>query len=143
MAEQFDVVQRIQDASHQLRNAASELTNRVAWFENWLGNLPGRVAAHTSMGADPDDNVEKFLELARDGKEWSLYVYEVDLRSEQRSNRVLLRDSSIAVKAVSIQYFKDLLTQIYLQQKMLLAVSENATKNFDEFVKTLPAKEGK
>lgn len=95
------------------------------------------------MGADPDDNVEKFLELARDGKEWSLYVYEVDLRSEQRSNRVLLRDSSIAVKAVSIQYFKDLLTQIYLQQKMLLAVSENATKNFDEFVKTLPAKEGK
>ena len=143
MSDSSEIVQRIQESSQHLRSAATELTNRITWYEKWLGNLPGRVATRVSMGGDPNDTTEQYLELAREGKEWSLYVYEYDMRTDQVTGRTLLRDASIAIKALSIQYFRSLLDNIHLEQKLLLSVSENANKTFDEFVKSLPQKEGK
>lgn len=137
------ILKQLQDAVPAVRAAGDALTTRIKDFEIWLGRVPGRVATSCDLSTHPDDpDWVTRLGFFRDGKEWSLYLYDFCEGMDEVRNRRLLRDASIAEKTEAIRQFPQLLKGMVTSQQSLVQWANRAVGDFDAFAKSIGMKEG-
>jgi hypothetical protein len=139
-----------------IRAAANTLAERITRFEEYLGNLPGRIET-LHFGAHPDADspaanadLSLVLKLHRQGKGWALSVGTHSKQEEYFSEDVSivftpLKDATLKFKIAAIRMFPDVLESITKTQTKVLKEIADVAKGFDEFLAGLPtnAKEGK
>jgi len=119
----------VQVESNDLRAAATDLSQHIKEFENWLNRLPGKTRTELWKFSDNcyfDDgklagSVSIGLKFDRQGKAWVIrYTY----RSEDEFGEDIewhrLTDASIEVKLEASQHFGALLEKIASAQRQQL-----------------------
>ena len=138
-----DVLRQLSDGAASVRTAGDALTKRVKAFEEYIAKLPGRVPAACVMATDCQGQLETYLAIDKDGKGWSLEVYECHVSDDEGvHNRRLLRDCSIHEKASAIEWFPELLRAMVKAQRLMVARATRSASTFDEFAKSIGMKEG-
>ena len=130
----------ISEQSTLVKDAATELSDRIELFTSWIGKLPGRVET-TNYGKHPDDdgagNLSFCLRLHRDGKEWTIsYGSFHEAYNNDPENPVdwkPLSEAPVRIKLLAISQFPDLLESIAKSQKRLAKEIKAACTEFDDF----------
>lgn len=140
----IDPVASLRDASAEFADLATQLSERIHQFQNWLDKLPGKTMA--TCWRERDEYEFFGLRYARSG-DWELqcaYVripqfeyHEGDAQAYLASNAdwSSLSRSSVDAKMESIDLFPELLTEITRAAKDRVKVVFEATKKFDDFAK--------
>jgi hypothetical protein len=144
------VLTSIDAKASDVRSAATELSARITWFEDYLSKLPGRVETEYH-GPHPDattinqqEEMALVLKLHREGKAWILSVgsyHEHFTTPEDPIDFKPLADASLKYKIAAVKMFPNLLAAIETSQSKLVQELNAATAEFDAFASQL--KEGK
>ncbi len=133
----------ISEQSTLVKDAATELSNRIAMFTGWLGKLPGRVEA-INYGVHPDDdgrgNLSFCLKLHREGKEWTIsygHHHEEYNNDQNPIDWKPLAEAPVRLKLLAIAQLPDLLESIAKSQKRLAKEIQSACTEFDGFAAKL------
>jgi hypothetical protein len=128
------VLSEIEIGTHAYRAAATELTNRIVKFEEWLGRLPGKVQAAVYDSDDEDGDYYFVLSLSREGKQWKLRHWTEHVYTDEIMGAITdLRDASIEVKIHAMGMFPRLLGAIRDSQFNFVTRSAAAAEEFDKF----------
>ena len=142
------VLQSITTQAERVRRAAAELTKRIEQFQEWLGNLPGRVETdyygEHPYANDAEDNamMSLVIRLHRDGKKWILSHATQDERWSHTESGGLtefkpLVDAPLKTKIAAVKMFPNILAAIEQSQMKLVAELEAATSEYDAFAATI------
>lgn len=144
----IEIVESIKDESANVRQAASDLTDRIARFRTYLSKLKGRVETEV-YGRHPDSDqfeeatgspVSLGIKLHHIGQEWEL-SFGVDQDPEIATEWRPLVEAPLKLKMAGIKLFPDLLLAIERSQKQLTSDITKASKEFDEFAESLGMEE--
>lgn len=125
--------------SQKISELATGLSERIALFERWLGELPGRVDVIVwANGGVPEDVTELGLRFARAGKIWVLY-FGYETPGEDTVDWGVLRDAGLDVKIQAVELFPRLLEAIDAKQAQLAKRLEETNRNYDLFASKLEA----
>jgi hypothetical protein len=149
------IVKAISEKSKSVRDFATELSNRIVEFQDYLAHLPGRVEATTS-GLHPDNDIHDdahdamgdyylIIALRRHGKEWVLETAEGYADDDRPWDWKPLHEASLKVKIAAVKLFPDLLQAIETSQDRLVAEIMQAMSEYDSFAARLkkPSPEAK
>lgn len=163
------ILKKIEDGSQRVNQLATELSQRIIEFEDWLNQLPGKVHTTLWLPLPRDaDGPRKFgLCLSRSGKRWSLsYGHTGGFRTQSWGRGVEnqsdaytsgddsdikidwnpLSDASVENKLFAVKHFPQLLAKVTEEQDRLAKKLQNAHGEFDAFAHAIgltQRKEGK
>ncbi len=136
------VLQEIESGADEVRSAGTELANRIKQFEAWLNKVPGRVRADTELSSNPNGLESSMLCFSKDGKGWTLYLYDEHHGSDESRNWTPLRDASLDEKARAVDAFPMLLRAMAVAQRQLVDRLKRTTNEYDDFARSIGIKEG-
>ncbi len=143
-----DLLRKIEAGSKTVKDLATGLSERILIFEDWLNDLPGKVAAKV-FAADPDKDSSPMyffgLSFSRSGKRWILswvIGYEGD---DEPPTYAPLSEAPLDIKIYAIDLFPALLEKMVEAQATLGTELTKAKGRFDKFATELGIlwKEGK
>ena len=141
-----EIKESIAAKSERVREAASEITDRITRFEEFLAKMPGRTEAlhviRDPNAHDEDDMAAFGLKVHRVNKEWIISYAEYEIDDAQSANWKRLSEASLRTKLTAIKMFPDLLAAIEDSQDELVKEIEQAGSDFDKFAAKLGMKGG-
>lgn len=135
----------IETGSLRLNQLATEISQRIVAFEDWLNRLPGKTATTFWYDTSDDGAISFGLALNRDGKRWALW-HVTCVEPTDEEDWSLLKEASVDVKLKVVSYFPAFLEAIVKAQAELAKELEKAHSEFDLFANAIgltPMKEGK
>ncbi|MCG8405528.1 MAG: hypothetical protein MI923_10060 [Phycisphaerales bacterium] len=135
------IAEVVETQSQELNQLATELSERIKAFEEWLNRLPGKVEA-VEWEAIPDLNAPPVvllgLRLHRSGKTWVL-SYDYSRFNESHSIRdwTLLSEASVNIKIDAVKIFPSLLKKIVSEQNEKIKELQSVHNTFDDFAKVI------
>lgn len=126
----------IESGSQRLNQLATETSQRIIAFEDWLNRLPGKIATTYWYAFDDDHCYSYGLMLGRDGTRWSLW-YEVANEQCGESEFTRLRDASLEIKLDVVSRFPAFLEHLTEAQAKLALEIEKTNLEFDQFAEAI------
>ena len=145
------IVRAITEKSKSVRDFATELSDRIVDFRDFLAQLPGRVAA-TAWGRHPDSdqmteedqlNLGDYslgLSFDREGKDWALTYTSSHEADDMPLEWKPLHEAPLKIKIAAIKLFPDLLSAIETSQDVLVKEISQAITDYDAFAASMKAK---
>jgi hypothetical protein len=133
-ATEAELVAALKTNASEVNARATELSERISAFEEWLNELPGKVPANCWVDNDEDDSgqTEFGLRYARQGK-WQLFYTYCRCDQHEYADWNQLCDAGIEIKMEAVGAFPFLLKAIYDAQLARVKNLESTSKYFDEF----------
>lgn len=140
------ILARIETGSRRVNQLATELSQRILAFEEWLNQLPGRVKTTLWTSAPPpnDDDPEKVfgLRLDRDAKRWVLWcAFAYTYEEERVIEWARLNEASVETKSFALSHFAKLLAKIAETQESLALNLEASGREFDALAEAIGLKQ--
>lgn len=130
------ILKNIEAGSQRVNQLATELSQRIVAFEDWLNQLPGKVETFywiTVFDEIPPHKYEFGLHFDRSGKRWTLsYTYQCD-QDTREIKWEPLSEASVETKLSAIEHFPQFLIEITEAQDALAKKLEKAHSEFDAF----------
>jgi hypothetical protein len=133
--DQKQIAKDLLEGSGRLNSLATEVSIRVDNFEEWLNNLPGKVAVECfeSVPSSPANKTLLGLAFARDGRRWKLDVGYKPIDGKGEQEWTTLTEAGLDTKCRAIKLFGNLLAVMLKKQRQQTEKFENACAEFDSF----------
>ncbi len=136
-----ETLREIEEGSRRVNKVATELSQRIEAFEQWLNKLPGRVETTLWVRDGGEGGYETYfgLLLHRSGKKWIVsYGYSDNSgRPDDDWSWTPLNEASLEIKVKAVGNFPDLLKEIVKAQQSLTRRIEQAQSAFDDFAQAI------
>ncbi len=124
----------IETGSQRINTLATQTSQRIVAFEEWLSQLPGKIA--TTYWYESNEDGSLGLGLSRDGQRWSLWHEVANYHSEE-TDYTRLRDAPVEIKVKMVSKFPAFLVHLAEAQTKLAEELEKTNSEFDDFAVTI------